>query len=185
MNTDYSLKAHTVNLFFSYTGYEESNNKFRELNMNAWMTHQISNQVDELQDYNLYETDQVLQEVMKRYNSRNEAHLSEFGHAVGTAEYYLHADLANKHTPILHTFDARGRRKDFIEFHPSWHKWMALNRKYAVHAHPFLNFTQQTGWVDWAAKFYLSGQVECGNLCPNSMTLGSIPLIQKEPELSQ
>ena len=185
MNTDYSLKAHTVNLFFSYTGYEESNNKFRELNMNAWMTHQISNQVDELQDYNLYETDQVLQEVMKRYNSRNEAHLSEFGHAVGTAEYYLHADLANKHTPILHTFDARGRRKDFIEFHPSWHKWMALNRKYAVHAHPFLNFTQQTGWVDWAAKFYLSGQVECGNLCPNSMTLGSIPLIQKEPELWQ
>ena len=149
------------------------------------MTHQISNQVDELQDYNLYETDPILQEIMRRYNSRNEAHLSEFGQTVGTAEYYLHADLANKHTPILHSFDARGRRKDFIEFHPSWHKWMALNRKYAVHAHPFLNFTQQTGWVDWAAKFYLSGQVECGNLCPNSMTLGSIPLIQKEPELWQ
>jgi putative acyl-CoA dehydrogenase len=37
--------------------------------------------------------------------------------------------------------------------------------------------------VDWAARFFLSGQVECGNLCPNSMTLGSIPLIQNEPEL--
>lgn len=147
------------------------------------MTHQISNQFDELQDYNLYDTDQVLQEILQRYGSRNAAHLSEFGHAVGTREAYLNADLANKHTPILHAFDARGRRTDFIEFHPAWHKWMALNRKYAVHAHPFSIFTQQAGWVDWAAKFYLSGQVECGNLCPNSMTLGSIPLIQKEPEL--
>ena len=27
----------------------------------AWKTHQISNQFDELQDYNLFETDQVLQ----------------------------------------------------------------------------------------------------------------------------
>ena len=151
--------------------------------MNAWMTHQVTNQVDELQDYNLYDTDQVLQEIIQRYGSRNQAHLSEFGHAVGSSESYENADLANKHTPILHAFDARGRRKDYVEFHPSWHKWMGLNRKYAVHAHPFLNFTQQCGWVDWAAKFYLSGQVECGNLCPNSMTLGSIPLIQKEPEL--
>lgn len=151
--------------------------------MNAWMKHQISNQVDELQDYNLYETDQVLQEIMQRYGSRNHAHLAEFGHAVGTSEAYENADLANKHTPILHAFDARGRRKDFIEFHPAWHKWMALNRKFAVHSHPFSIFTHQACWVDWAAKFYLAGQVECGNLCPNSMTLGSIPLIQKEPEI--
>lgn len=151
--------------------------------MTAWATHQISNQFDELSDYNLFDGDVVLQEILQRYGSRNQAHLSEFGHAVGTAEGYQHADLANKHTPILHAFDARGRRQDFIEFHPSWHKWMTLNRKYAVHAHPFSIFTQQAGWVDWAAKFYLSGQVECGNLCPNSMTLGSIPLIQKEPEL--
>lgn len=151
--------------------------------MKTWTTHQITNQVDELQDYNLYETDQVLKEIMQRYGSRNAPHLFEFGHAVGTAEFYQHADLANRHTPILHAFDARGRRKDVIEFHPSWHKWMALNRKYAVHAHPFLDFSPQASWVDWAAKFYLSGQVECGSLCPNAMTLGGIPLIQKETEL--
>lgn len=151
--------------------------------MNTAITHQISNQFDELQDYNLFDSDVALQEILRRYGSRNQVHLSEFGHVIGTAEYYLHAALANQHSPILHAFDARGRRKDVVEFHPSWHKWMALNRKYAVHAHPFSIFTQQAGWVDWAAKFYLSGQVECGNLCPNSMTLGSIPLIRKEPEL--
>ena len=151
--------------------------------MNTWKTHEIQNQYDEKQGYNLYETDLILQEVLSRYGSRNQVHLSDFGEDVGAEAFYHYAHQANQHPPVLHSFDARGRRIDQVEFHPAWHKWMALNRKYAVHAHPFLNFTEQGGWVDWAAKFYMSGQIECGNLCPNSMTLGSIPLIRKEPEL--
>ncbi|UBQ37451.1 acyl-CoA dehydrogenase family protein [Acinetobacter johnsonii] len=149
----------------------------------AWMTHQISNQFDELENYNLFETDTVLQEILAHYGSQDQARLTEMGKVVGSAEYYDYADLANRHTPILHAFDARGRRKDFIEFHPTWHKWMGLNRQFDTHAHPFNHPNSSTKWVEWAARFYLAGQVECGNLCPNSMTLGSIPLIQREPEL--
>ena len=149
----------------------------------AWMTHQISNQFDELENYNLFETDTVLQEILARYGSQDQARLTEMGKAVGSAEYYDYAELANRHTPILYAFDARGRRKDFIEFHPAWHKWMGLNRQFDTHAHPFNQPNSPSKWVEWAARFYLAGQVECGNLCPNSMTLGSIPLIQREPEL--
>ena len=149
----------------------------------AWMTHQISNQFDELENYNLFETDTVLQEILARYGSQDQARLTEMGKIVGSAEYYDYAELANKHTPILHAFDTRGRRKDFIEFHPAWHKWMGLNRQFDTHAHPFNHPNSTSKWVEWAARFYLAGQVECGNLCPNSMTLGSIPLIQREPEL--
>ncbi|MEG0652658.1 MAG: DNA alkylation response protein, partial [Acinetobacter sp.] len=149
----------------------------------AWMTHQISNQFDELENYNLFETDTVLQEILTRYGSQDQARLTEMGKAVGSAEYYDYAELANRHTPILHAFDTRGRRKDFIEFHPAWHKWMGLNRQFDTHAHPFNQPNSSSKWVEWAARFYLAGQVECGNLCPNSMTLGSIPLIQREPEL--
>ena len=149
----------------------------------AWMTHQISNQFDELENYNLFETDTVLQEILARYGSQDQTRLTEMGKVVGSAEYYDYADLANRHTPILHAFDARGRRKDFIEFHPAWHKWMGLNRQFDTHAHPFNQPNSSSKWVEWAARFYLAGQVECGNLCPNSMTLGSIPLIQREPEL--
>lgn len=149
----------------------------------AWMTHQISNQFDELENYNLFETDTVLQEILARYGSLDQAKLIEMGKVVGSTEYYDYADLANRHTPILHAFDARGRRKDFIEFHPAWHKWMGLNRQFDTHAHPFNHPNSSSKWVEWAARFYLAGQVECGNLCPNSMTLGSIPLIQREPEL--
>ena len=151
--------------------------------MNSWMTHQISNQFDELQDYNLFETDQVLQEILARYGCQDQATLSQMGKVVGSYEYYEYADLANKHTPILHAFDARGRRKDVVEFHPAWHKWMSLNREFNTQAHPFKHAESSSKWVEWAARFYLSGQVECGSLCPTSMTLGSIPLIQREPEL--
>ena len=88
--------------------------------MNAWMTHQISNQFDELQNYNLFATDQVLQEILQRYESKDQEILTRFAQIVGSTEYYQYADLANKHTPILHNFDARGRRIDFLEFHPAW-----------------------------------------------------------------
>lgn len=149
----------------------------------AWMTHQITNQFDELENYNLFSSDTVLHEILKRYGSHDQATLCEMGKAVGSNEYYEYADLANRHTPILQSFDARGRRKDYIEFHPAWHKWMSLNRQFDTHAHPFNQPNSKSKWVEWAARFYLAGQVECGNLCPNSMTLGSIPLIQREPEL--
>ncbi|AUX85419.1 DNA alkylation response protein [Acinetobacter sp. ACNIH2] len=151
--------------------------------INTWTTHQISNQFDEKQDYNLFSTDQILQEILARYGSQDQVALTELGQVAGSAEYYQYADQANQHPPILHAFDARGRRKDFIEFHPAWHRWMALNRNYALHAHPFLVQQPKAAWVDWAARFYMSGQVECGSLCPTAMTLGSIPLIQREPEL--
>lgn len=148
-----------------------------------WQTHQISNQFDELQNYNLFSTDQVLQKILQRYGSQDQHTLTEFAQIIGSTEYYQYADLANRHTPELQSFDARGRRKDLVEFHPAWHKWMAINRQYSSHAYPFSHSHSTSKWVDWAARFFLAGQVECGNLCPNSMTLGSIPLIQNEPEL--
>jgi len=157
--------------------------KIKEEKMNTWTTHQISNQFDEKQDYNLFATDATLQEILQSYGSQDQTILNEMGQVVGSSEYYQYADLANRHTPILHAFDARGRRRDYIEFHPAWHQWMRINRQFDSHAHPFNQAELKSKWVDWAARFYLSGQVECGSLCPTSMTLGSIPLIQREPEL--
>lgn len=148
-----------------------------------WETHQVSNQYDELMDHNLFETDSVLAEILARYGSQDQALLSDLGQLAGSSQYYAYADQANRHPPILHSFDARGRRLDQLEFHPAWHQWMALNRQYAVHASPFITAQQPQAWLNWAARFFISGQVECGNLCPNAMTLGSIPLLQRESAL--
>ncbi len=151
--------------------------------MQSWMTHQIQNQFDELQDYNLFTTDTVLQQILQHYGSDEQTIFQRFGEQVGSREFYTAADLANRHPPELHGFDARGRRIDYLEFHPAWHQCMALNRQYAVHAHPFLQDTSSNPWLDWATRFYLTGQVESGNLCPHAMTLGSIPLLQRETRL--
>ena len=153
--------------------------------MNTWATHQIQNQFDELQDYNLFDTDPVLQEILQRHQSQDQARLSQLGTIAGSAEYSQYAEQANRYTPELKAFDARGRRCDVIEFHPAWHQWMALNRSYEVHAYPFSKPDDAQGWLNWAARFYLNGQIECGSLCPTAMTLGSIPLLQREPALWQ
>lgn len=121
--------------------------------MQTWMTHKIQNQFDELQDYNLFETDTILQEILTRYGSQDQTRLSELGHIAASAEYYHYADLANRHTPILHAFDARGHRKDVVEFHPAWHHWMALNRQFDTHALPFKQLQSTAKWVDWDQPF--------------------------------
>ncbi len=151
----------------------------------SWMTHQISNQFDEKTDYHLLQTDPILQEILQRYQQIDTAALNNLAQEAGSAAYYTYAELANRHPPMLHAFDARGRRLDSLEFHPAWHKWMALSRKYAVHAYPFASTVSTHAWVDWAARFYMAGQIECGNLCPSAMTLGSIPLLQREEKLWQ
>ena len=50
--------------------------------------------------------------------------LASAGAALGTAANFEHARLANRHTPVLHTFNVQGERIDSIEFHPSWHALM-------------------------------------------------------------
>lgn len=154
--------------------------------MEMTSTHTVSNQFDELQDYNLFETDTILKEILHHYHSGLQAEHAAFGETVGRASFFQAADLANRHTPELNRFDARGRRIDQVEFHPAWHLIMQTNRQFNVHGYPFIHSNGdhiKSAWVDWATKFYLTGQVEAGNLCPHAMTLGCIPLLQREPKL--
>ena len=56
--------------------------------MQTWATHQIQNQFDELQDYNLFESDIVLQEILSRYGSTDQTRLNEMGQIAASAEFY-------------------------------------------------------------------------------------------------
>lgn len=147
-----------------------------------WSTHEIRNQFDELSDYNLYASDPALQEAVRCHGGTGDAALQAHGAVLGTTENYTLAEQANRHGPELKSFDARGRRIDVVEFHPAWHHWLSLARAHGLHAAPFAD-TRPGRWVDWAAHFYLHAQVEAGSLCPTAMTLGSIPLLQREPAL--
>src|SRR5688572_24797759 len=74
-----------------------------------WQTHEISNQFDELQNYNLYATDAPLREAMERAGaSWAGEELAAYGSALGAAQTWRWAEDANKYKPEFDAFDARG-----------------------------------------------------------------------------
>lgn len=151
----------------------------------TWNTHDVLNQVDELTDFNLLEADPALAEALQRNGAaRHIPALSRYAQQLGERATWELAEQANRHTPELHRFDARGRIIDAVEFHPSWHTLLGLYRQQGLISLPFED-SSAGRWSAWAAGFYLHGQVEQGTLCPATMTTAAIPLLQKEPALWQ
>jgi len=148
-----------------------------------WSTHDVTNVVTELQDYNVYTTDLPLQEAVRRAGaSAHEAGLASYGARLGSADTIRMAEEANHFKPELHTFDRQGRRIDRVEFHPSWHNIMRMAREQGLVSQPFSD-PRPGAWAAYAAGFSMHGQIEAGSQCPNSMTFACIPVLQREPEL--
>src|SRR5213082_2806701 len=77
-------------------------------------------------DVNLYESDRPLQDAVAANGGAGDASaLSDFGKHWGTAEMFDLARAANEHPPELKAFDAKGFRRDAIEFHPAYHQFMS------------------------------------------------------------
>ncbi|GAB2485050.1 acyl-CoA dehydrogenase family protein [Comamonas humi] len=141
------------------------------------------NQFDELRSYHLLDTDPALQAALARAGADAWLPgLREQGRALGEADSWRQAELANRHTPELHRYDARGRRIDQVEFHPAWHRLLELYRAPGLIDRPFADEAPGR-WTAWAAGFYLHGQLEPGSLCPATMTTASIPVLRREPAL--
>ncbi|OJA88466.1 isovaleryl-CoA dehydrogenase [Burkholderia ubonensis] len=146
-------------------------------------THAVSNQFDELVDYNLFTTDAALREALARAGAGwAEPQLDAYGARLGSADTAQLADDANRYPPELHAFDRRGRRIDRVEFHPAWHTLLGLYRAEGFVSLAFRD-TRPGRWAASAAGFYLHGQIEAGTLCPATMTQAAIPVLQKEPAL--
>ena len=94
--------------------------------------------------------------------------------------------LANENTPKLRTFDARGNRRDEVEFHPAYHELMARSAHAGVHNSTWNAQGKPAGGaaeVVRAAKFYMAAQVETGHLCPITMTRASVAALAAQPDL--
>jgi len=146
-------------------------------------THEVTNQVPPLADYNLFSSDAALAEALVRAGAgwHREA-LARDGARLGTAEAGALAELANRHAPELFTHSPRGERIDALEFHPAWHRLLALLRAEGLHALPFSN-PQSGAMAARCAGYFLHAQLESGSLCPATMTFASIPVLQRESAL--
>jgi putative acyl-CoA dehydrogenase len=148
-----------------------------------WPTHEVTNQVPELQDYNLFTTDLALQAGLRQHGGDwHEEALLRFGSELGSQEVLHLGELANKYLPELSTHDRHGNRIDAVEFHPSWHQLLTLLRREGLHALPWAE-PRSGAHVARAAGYYLQAQVESGSLCPTTMTFASIPVLREEPKL--
>jgi putative acyl-CoA dehydrogenase len=148
-----------------------------------WPTHDVTNQVPDLHDVNLFTTDIALVEGVRREQAGwHEQDLIRFGTELGTRQTLQLGQLANHHLPELQTHDRFGNRIDAVEFHASWHQLLAMQRHENLHALPWAQ--PQTGaHVARTVAYFLQAQVESGSLCPITMTFAAIPLLQKETRL--
>ncbi|MDB5761475.1 MAG: isovaleryl-CoA dehydrogenase [Herminiimonas sp.] len=148
-----------------------------------WPTHEVTNQVPELHDYNIFTTDIALTDGVRREQAGwHEANLTRSGAELGSREILHLGYLANHHLPELVTHDRFGNRIDCVEFHPSWHELLRLLRREGLHALPWMQ-PGPGAHVARAAGYFMHSQVEAGSLCPTTMTFASIPVLQNEPAL--
>lgn len=147
-------------------------------------THDVTNQPTVPADCNAYTTDRPLQEAIAQFGgSANATVLSEFGALAGSRQALENGRLANQHPPEFRSHDRYGNRIDQVDFHPSYHDFMAQSTQWGLHA---LDWNEPTleHHLTRTALFYLQNQVEAGHCCPITMTHACIPTLMHEPELA-
>jgi putative acyl-CoA dehydrogenase len=153
----------------------------------AFATHEVFNQSPPFEDVDLFAADRPLVEAVKANGgAAAEQELSDFGRHWGSAAMAERGRQANENTPKLRTFDAKGNRRDQIEFHPAYHEVMAHSAHAGLHNSTWSAQGTPAGApseVVRAAKFYIAAQVEAGHLCPITMTRASVAALAMRPDL--
>src|SRR5882757_3025801 len=100
----------------------------------SFATHDVLNQSPPFWDVDLFALDRPLADAVAA-NGGASAHdeLSGFGKHWGSAAMAERGRLANENPPKLRTFDARGVRRDEVEFHPAYHELMAHSTHAGIH----------------------------------------------------
>ena len=158
-------------------------------------THEVTNQAPPLERYNALITDPALLAALEREGAAwHRDALTLLGLELTQPEALALAELANRHTPELHSYSERGKRIDAIEFHPAWQTLLAMLRRQGLHALPYEADTanhknadahgpREGAMAARCAGYFLHAQLESGSLCPVTMTFASIPVLRKEPAL--
>jgi putative acyl-CoA dehydrogenase len=150
-------------------------------------THEVLNQSPPFEEVDLFALDRPLQDALTANGAGGAADpLSAFGRRYGSAEMLEEARRANENAPELASFDRKGFRRDTVEFHPAYHRFMGESIAAGVHAstwRPDGGRAAAPAEVLRAARFYMANQVEAGHCCPITMTRASVAALAAEPSL--
>ena len=136
----------------------------------------------------LYASDRPLADAVAANGGGAEAPaLSDYGRRWGAAEMFDLGREANENPPKLKIFDAKGFRRDVVEFHPAYHQLMADSIAAGLAASTWRDDAAPApapAQVTRAARFYMAAQVETGHLCPITMTRAAVAALATEPALA-
>ena len=145
----------------------------------------VTNQSPPLTGGNAWRSDPLLVQITEPFAEPVRKELDMLGRFVWSSEAQETARLANSETPKLKTHDRQGRRIDLVEFHPAYHALMRRAVATGLHSSIWENGEAETGRRHQAraAKYYLMAQLECGHLCPITMTSASLAALMSSPKL--
>ena len=150
-------------------------------------TYEAANQSPPYVGVDLYASDRPLQDAVAANGGGAEAPvLSVFGRRWGAAEMLDRGREANENPPKLKIFDAKGFRRDVVEFHPAYHQLMAESIAAGLAASTWRDDATPApapAQVTRAARFYMAAQVETGHLCPITMTHAAVAALAAERAL--
>jgi putative acyl-CoA dehydrogenase len=142
-------------------------------------THDVSNQPPPFEEVNLFTSDAALQEaVAAAGGAGHQERLAAFGAAAGAAETALWAAQANENPPRLKAFDRYGQRIDEVDFHPAYHRLMALGLTAGVSSAAWSGVA--SGHVLHTALEFMMAQAEPGVCCPMTMTAAAPAALRHE-----
>ena len=150
-----------------------------------FITHTVDNQAPLLRDLNLYSSDLALREAVAREGGGwGEADLLAYG-AIAGGELMELGYVANENKPKLKLFDRYGHRLDEVEFHPAYHRIMALGLKHGVAGYAWRHAGKPGAHVARAGLAFLHNQADQGSSCPLTMTYACVAALQHEPALAK
>ncbi len=149
------------------------------------MTHEVLNQSPLLNGNSAWRADPLLVQLAESCPDPIRREFDQLGRYVRSSEAQELARLANTETPKLKTHDRQGNRVDLVEYHPSYHALMRRSIAVGLHASAWENNPAEAGKRHQirAMRFYLTAQLECGHLCPITMTSASLAALMSSPKL--
>jgi putative acyl-CoA dehydrogenase len=145
----------------------------------------VLNQSPPLTGTSAWRADPLLVQLAEGWPEPVRRDLEQVGRYVRSAEAQELARLANVETPKLKTHDRQGRRIDLVEFHPAYHALMRRSIALGLHSSIWEDGREEAGRRHQAraARFFLTAQLECGHLCPITMTSASLAALMASPRL--
>lgn len=147
--------------------------------------HEVFNQSSDFADFDAFSADPLLVAITKALPASVRDGFPAFGRAVASGEAQELARLANVDGPVLRAFDPKGRRIDRVDYHPAYHELMRRSVAARLHSSAWDGPAEEAGCRNEAraVRFYLTAGLECGHLCPLTMTNASVAALGAAPEL--